>query len=134
MFQDGCLRETPNACVYDTTYLVKRGARVFNIGEDILNEIRDITQETVIIVVFGAGINNCTLKLRHWGGIEIVPLQNTSVLSEISQLRTKLNAIHPNVLFDVATIPMIHLAHSNDYAHEIGALKLSRCPQIIQVY
>ena len=117
---------SPNQEVYETVYIVKRGGKVHNVGEDILTELAKITHETVVIIIFGAGINNCTLKLRHFGGTEIVPLTQTSVLNEIRKVRLRVHAAHPNTLFDVATIPMIHLAHSNKFAAEHNQLWATR--------
>ena len=50
---------------YEVVYIIKRGGKVYNIGEDILAEARNTPTNTVLVVVIGCGINNCTFRLRH---------------------------------------------------------------------
>ena len=107
-----------NQHIYNTVYIVKRGARIINLEEAVLKELRKIPKSDIVIAYICAGINNLTYKYYHSGGYEIVPHNRQSVYLDILGLKQKIRRVFPRSIVGIATIPIVNFAKAQKYAKD----------------
>ena len=93
--------------MYDTKYIVKGGARLSTLEEEVNDYIKNIPCTDIIIAYVCAGICELTYKEHHCGGIELNLHTNQNVYEHIVDLKENLRRRHPLSVVGVATIPMI---------------------------
>ena len=115
--------ELPYPGAYTTIPVVKGGYKIHQLENEVCNVIKDIDQDDVIFIFLAAGINDCTYRLRHDGGRELVINNDIQVASRLHQFREAVYEVHDNVLIDIATIPIVSFAQSQAHYTSIKQLK-----------
>jgi hypothetical protein len=114
-----------NADKYYTSYIIRRGARVYDLYLDTIKQLCRIKEDGhkgLVPVILCGGINELTELEKHSGGTELRINRNQNLKRSLQYFKEELRQLFPNTVITIASIPVVDFVAANEHYTKVGKL------------
>ena len=104
-----------NDALYNTTILPNPGGSLITIAENVIEHVRDINNNSLVVIYVIGGLCDITQKTYHRGGYEITLRDEINTVENARKAKSLIRQAHPNAIVSFASIAPAHLKRAKEH-------------------